>query len=128
MAGGLRASGPKADIALIVADGEAVVGGAFTQNVMCAAPVTYCREVLAKKSTSKAVSLFRFPASFWIRPHFHEPVFYLLIIILKGSGSPNPQSIVFYSSFFFLTRACARVIFVFFFLNFFCFFIFPGFF
>jgi len=56
MAGGLRASGPKADIALIVAEGGAVVGGAFTQNVMCAAPVSYCREVLAKQTTTKAVS------------------------------------------------------------------------
>ena len=56
MAGGLRAAGPKADIALIVADSDAVVGGAFTQNVMCAAPVIYCKEVLAKTSTSRAVS------------------------------------------------------------------------
>ena len=57
MAGGLRAVGPKADIALIVADEDAIVGGAFTQNVMCAAPVIYCKEVLAKKSTCRAVSL-----------------------------------------------------------------------
>ena len=55
MAGGLRASGPKADIALIVADDDAVVSGAFTQNVMCAAPVTYCKETLAKQSTCRAV-------------------------------------------------------------------------
>ena len=57
MAGGLRASGPKADIALIVAENSAVVGGAFTTNVMCAAPVTYCREVLAKQETCRAVRL-----------------------------------------------------------------------
>lgn len=50
--------GPKADIALIVADEDAVVGGAFTQNVMCAAPVIYCKEVMARKSTCRAVSLF----------------------------------------------------------------------
>lgn len=56
MAGGLRAAGPKADVALIVADKEAVVGGAFTQNVMCAAPVIYCKEVLATRSTTRAVS------------------------------------------------------------------------
>ena len=48
--------GPKADIALITASDEAIVGGAFTQNVMCAAPVIYCKEVLAKKSTCKAVN------------------------------------------------------------------------
>ena len=59
MAGGLRAVGPKADIALIVADEDAVVGGAFTQNVMCAAPVIYCKEVLAKKSTCRAVSTYK---------------------------------------------------------------------
>ena len=57
MAGGLRASGPKADIALIFAEESAVVGGAFTTNVMCAAPVTYCREVLAKQETCQAVRL-----------------------------------------------------------------------
>lgn len=56
MAGGLRASGPKADLALIVAEDGAIVGGAFTQNVMCAAPVTYCKEVLARRDSIKAVS------------------------------------------------------------------------
>ena len=56
MHGGLRASGPKADIALIVAESGAAAAGAFTTNIMCAAPVTYCREVLAKSSQAKAVS------------------------------------------------------------------------
>lgn len=55
MAGGLRAAGPKADLALIVCEKEAVIGGAFTQNVMCAAPVTYCKEVMQKKDTAQAV-------------------------------------------------------------------------
>lgn len=55
MAGGLRASGPKADIALIVADNAAVIGGAFTTNVMCAAPVIYCKEILAKRDNVRAV-------------------------------------------------------------------------
>ncbi len=53
---GLRASGKKADLALVVADKDAVVGGTFTTNVMCAAPVLYCKEVLARKKTVRAVS------------------------------------------------------------------------
>lgn len=52
---GLRASGKKADLALVVADADAVVGGTFTTNVMCAAPVIYCKEVLARKTTTRAV-------------------------------------------------------------------------
>ncbi|KAK9811287.1 hypothetical protein WJX72_001202 [[Myrmecia] bisecta] len=55
MAGGLRAKGPKADLAMIVADKPAVAAGVFTLNVMCAAPVTYCREVLARRDTVRAV-------------------------------------------------------------------------
>ncbi|EIE21103.1 putative arginine biosynthesis bifunctional protein argJ 1 [Coccomyxa subellipsoidea C-169] len=55
MHGGLRASGPKADIALIVAEEGAAAAGAFTTNIMCAAPVTYCRQMLARSSRSKAV-------------------------------------------------------------------------
>ena len=42
---GLRAAGVKADLALIVADDGAVAAGTFTTNVMCAAPVLFCREV-----------------------------------------------------------------------------------
>lgn len=45
MYGKLRAKGIKADLALVVADQPAVVAGAFTKNMMCAAPVTYCKEV-----------------------------------------------------------------------------------
>ena len=56
MAGGLRASGPKADLALIVADADAVAAGVFTTNVMCAAPVLYCKQVLAKSKPARAVS------------------------------------------------------------------------
>ena len=55
MYGGLRAKGTKADLALIVCDGEAVAAGVFTLNVMCAAPVLYCKEVLAKRETVRAV-------------------------------------------------------------------------
>lgn len=56
MYGGLRASGPKADIALVVAEDSAAAAGAFTTNIMCAAPVTYCREVLSRTPRMKAVS------------------------------------------------------------------------
>ncbi len=55
MHGGLRAATKKADLALIVADDPAVAAGVFTLNVMCAAPVNYCREVLAQNDTCRAV-------------------------------------------------------------------------
>jgi len=55
MYGGLRASGDKGDVALVVADEPAVAGGVFTKNVMCAAPVLYCKEVLARREAVKAV-------------------------------------------------------------------------
>ena len=56
MAGGLRAAGPKADIALVASDEPCVAAGVFTLNIMCAAPVTYCKQVLAKGQPVKAVS------------------------------------------------------------------------
>lgn len=52
---GLRAAGKKADLSLVVADEPAAAAGVFTLNVMCAAPVTYCKDVLAKKDAVKAV-------------------------------------------------------------------------
>lgn len=52
---GLRAAGKKADLSLVVADEPAVAGGVFTKNVMCAAPVLYCQDVLARKKKVKAV-------------------------------------------------------------------------
>jgi len=55
MYGGLRAKGVKADLALVVADEPAVTAGAFTTNMMCAAPVTYCKEVLERTSMTRAV-------------------------------------------------------------------------
>ncbi|GAB4822124.1 hypothetical protein N2152v2_009170 [Parachlorella kessleri] len=55
MFGGLRAKGEKADLALITCETGAVAAGVFTLNVMCAAPVTYCKEILAKSDTVKAV-------------------------------------------------------------------------
>ena len=54
--GGLRASGKKGDLSLVVCDTDATVGGTFTLNVMCAAPVLYCKDVLARKKTTRAVS------------------------------------------------------------------------
>jgi glutamate N-acetyltransferase/amino-acid N-acetyltransferase len=39
----------------VVADAPAAAAGVFTTNVMCAAPVTYCKDVLARKTTVKAV-------------------------------------------------------------------------
>jgi glutamate N-acetyltransferase / amino-acid N-acetyltransferase len=49
-------AGAKGDLALLLCAEGAVAAGAFTQNVMCAAPVTVCKEVLAKNSRSiKAV-------------------------------------------------------------------------
>lgn len=53
----LRASGPKADLALVVCDVDATVAGTFTLNVMCAAPVTYCKEVLERRETVRAVRI-----------------------------------------------------------------------
>lgn len=55
MYAGLRAAGKKADLSLVVADQPAAAAGVFTLNVMCAAPVTYCKDVLAKKGAVKAV-------------------------------------------------------------------------
>lgn len=52
---GLRASGKKADLALVTCDTDAAVGGTFTTNVMCAAPVLYCKDVLTRKKTTRAV-------------------------------------------------------------------------
>lgn len=58
MAGGLRASGPKADLALVAVDPSlppAAAAGVFTKNVMCAAPVAYCRGALERSPTARAV-------------------------------------------------------------------------
>ncbi len=46
----------KADLSLVVADEPAVAGGVFTLNVMCAAPVLYCKEVLERTEKVRAVS------------------------------------------------------------------------
>ena len=55
MAAGLRAVGPKADLALIVADAPAVAAGVFTRNVVCAAPVSFDKAALAASETATAL-------------------------------------------------------------------------
>ncbi|KAL3628603.1 hypothetical protein CASFOL_027649 [Castilleja foliolosa] len=55
MYGGLRAVGEKPDLALVACDVDAVSAGAFTTNVVAAAPVLYCKEVLEKSATARAI-------------------------------------------------------------------------
>jgi glutamate N-acetyltransferase/amino-acid N-acetyltransferase len=47
--GGIKTYGPEPryDVALLVADRPCAVAGVFTQNRVCGAPVTVCRERLA---------------------------------------------------------------------------------
>lgn len=52
---GLRSTGTRPDMGLFVSDTPAVYGGAFTLNVMCAAPVTYCKNIMEEKDTVRAV-------------------------------------------------------------------------
>jgi len=52
---GLRSTGQRPDLALFYCDTPCVVGGAFTKNVMQAAPITYCKEIMAKKDTARCV-------------------------------------------------------------------------
>ncbi|KAL6011262.1 hypothetical protein ACLOJK_001707 [Asimina triloba] len=53
--GGLRAKGQKPDLALVTCDVDAIAAGAFTTNVVAAAPVLYCRHVLDMSTTARAV-------------------------------------------------------------------------
>ncbi|KAL0309825.1 UNVERIFIED_CONTAM: Arginine biosynthesis bifunctional protein ArgJ, chloroplastic [Sesamum radiatum] len=55
MYGGLRAVGEKPDLALVTCDVDAISAGAFTTNVVAAAPVLYCKEVLEKSTTARAI-------------------------------------------------------------------------
>ncbi|XP_057856457.2 arginine biosynthesis bifunctional protein ArgJ, chloroplastic isoform X1 [Cryptomeria japonica] len=55
MYGGLRAVGKKPDLALVTCDVDAVAAGAFTQNVVAAAPVLYCKKVLSASSRVRGV-------------------------------------------------------------------------
>jgi glutamate N-acetyltransferase / amino-acid N-acetyltransferase len=51
---GLKASGLP-DLALIVSDVDAIAAGVFTTNVVCAAPVLYCRDRLQTKPSARAI-------------------------------------------------------------------------
>ncbi|KAL2509404.1 Arginine biosynthesis bifunctional protein ArgJ [Forsythia ovata] len=55
MYGGLRAVGEKPDLALVTCDVDAMSAGAFTTNVVAAAPVLYCRKALDNSTTARAV-------------------------------------------------------------------------
>ncbi|XP_051131409.1 arginine biosynthesis bifunctional protein ArgJ, chloroplastic isoform X2 [Andrographis paniculata] len=55
MYGGLRAAGEKPDLALVACNVDAESAGVFTTNVVAAAPVLYCKEVLEKSATARAV-------------------------------------------------------------------------
>jgi glutamate N-acetyltransferase / amino-acid N-acetyltransferase len=51
---GLKPSGLP-DLALIVSDVDAIAAGVFTTNVVCAAPVIYCRDRLQAKPSARAI-------------------------------------------------------------------------
>ncbi|XP_034695079.1 arginine biosynthesis bifunctional protein ArgJ, chloroplastic isoform X3 [Vitis riparia] len=53
--GGLRAKGEKPDLALVACDVDAISAGAFTTNVVAAAPVVYCKNALDMSKTARAV-------------------------------------------------------------------------
>ncbi|KAK2974210.1 hypothetical protein RJ640_014478, partial [Escallonia rubra] len=55
MYGGLRAKGEKPDLALVTCDVDAISAGAFTTNVVAAAPVLYCKSALNNSTTARAV-------------------------------------------------------------------------
>ncbi|THG07702.1 hypothetical protein TEA_009651 [Camellia sinensis var. sinensis] len=51
MYGGLRAKGEKPDLALVTCDVDSIAAGAFTTNVVAAAPVIYCKKALDASPT-----------------------------------------------------------------------------
>ncbi|XP_012074890.1 arginine biosynthesis bifunctional protein ArgJ, chloroplastic isoform X2 [Jatropha curcas] len=53
--GGLRAQGNKPDLALVTCDVDAAAAGAFTTNMVAAAPVLYCKNALDISKTARAV-------------------------------------------------------------------------
>lgn len=55
MYGGLRVKGEKPDLALVTCDVDATSAGAFTTNVVAAAPVVYCKSALEDSTTARAV-------------------------------------------------------------------------
>jgi hypothetical protein len=99
MYAGLRASGNKADLSLLVADTPAVAAGVFTTNIMCAAPVQYDREVLAGSDTVKAVRLPTLSSYLWACTGMHQ-------LFMKSTSLPPSAMCVGVYGF---TRACACV-------------------
>ncbi|KAJ9186224.1 hypothetical protein P3X46_005751 [Hevea brasiliensis] len=53
--GGLRAKGEKPDLALVTCDIDATAAGAFTTNMVAAAPVLYCKKALDISKVARAV-------------------------------------------------------------------------
>lgn len=66
MYAGMR-SAAKGDVALVVCDEGAVAAGTFTQNVVCAAPVTVCKDVLSRNSG--AIKAVRCSCLVWTPTH-----------------------------------------------------------
>ncbi|KAH9672233.1 Arginine biosynthesis bifunctional protein ArgJ [Citrus sinensis] len=52
---GVRAKGEKPDLALVLCNVDAAAAGAFTTNVVAAAPVVYCKKMLDSSKTARAV-------------------------------------------------------------------------
>ncbi|KAG6491391.1 hypothetical protein ZIOFF_052733 [Zingiber officinale] len=53
--GGLRAKGNKPDLSLVTCEVDAAVAGSFTTNLVTAAPVIYCKNVLDASTTARAI-------------------------------------------------------------------------
>ncbi|KAG6494495.1 hypothetical protein ZIOFF_049527 [Zingiber officinale] len=53
--GGLRAKGNKPDLSLVTCEVDAAVAGSFTTNIVTAAPVIYCKNVLDASTTARAI-------------------------------------------------------------------------
>ncbi|KAK6943692.1 Arginine biosynthesis protein ArgJ [Dillenia turbinata] len=53
--GGLRAKGQKPDLSLVTCDVDAISAGAFTTNVVAAAPVLYCKRTLDTSKKARAI-------------------------------------------------------------------------
>ncbi|CAK7336924.1 unnamed protein product [Dovyalis caffra] len=69
--GGLRALGEKPDLALVTCDVDATAAGAFTTNMVAAAPVLYCKTALDISKTARAVLINagQANAATWVESH-----------------------------------------------------------
>lgn len=54
---GLRASSKRPDLALVFCPDGATAAGVFTQNLMCAAPVTFCKKVLEEGENANVTAV-----------------------------------------------------------------------